>query len=261
MRQTVLYLAFAIEIVFMLLFPVALGFYLVRRFGVRWGLFGFGALAFVGSQVVRLPLLYGVTIAFREGLLPSPPERYTFAFNLVVMCFTAGLFEEGARYLVYRYLLKKARSWQEALAFGAGHGGIESILLGLAVVLTLVNMFVLRGMDTSQLPVSGEQATLLAQQVEQFFSLPWYMPLLGGVERLFAIALHISLAVLVLQVFTQGKISYLIMAMGYHGLANLIGVSINAKWGAVAAESALLLVALFSLWIIRRYRPVEVGSP
>lgn len=175
-----LYLAFAIEILFMLLFPVALGFYLVRRFGVRWGLFGFGALAFVGSQVVRLPLLYGVTIAFRKGLLPSPPERYTFAFNLVVMCFTAGLFEEGARYLVYRYLLKKARSWQEALAFGAGHGGIESILLGLAVVLTLVNMFVLRGMDTSQLPVSGEQATLLAQQVEQFLSLPWYMPLLGG---------------------------------------------------------------------------------
>ncbi len=244
----------------MLLFPVALGFYLVRRFGVRWGIFGFGALAFVGSQVVRLPLLYGATIAFQQGVLPSPPERYTLVFNIIVMSLTAGLFEEGARYLVYRFLIKKARSWREALAFGAGHGGIESILLGLGVVLTLVTMIVLQGMDLSQLPLSGEQATLIAQQVEQFFALPWYTPLLGGVERLFAITLHISLAVLVLQVFTQGKISYLFIAMGYHGLANLIAVFINAKWGAVAAESAVLLVALFSLWIIRRYRPVEEAS-
>ena len=256
-----LYLAFGVEILFMLLFPVALGFYLVRRFGVRWGLFGFGALAFVGSQVIRLPLLYGATIAFQRGMLPSPPEGYAFAFNVVVMSLTAGLFEEGARYLVYRFLIKKVRTWREALAFGAGHGGIESILAGLAVVLTLVTMIVRRGMDLSQLPVSGEQAPLIAQQVEQFFALPWYTPLLGGVERLFAITLHISLAVLVLQVFTQGKISYLFMAMGYHGLANLIAVSINAKWGVVAAESVVLLVALFSLWIIRRYRPVKEASP
>ena len=244
----------------MLLFPVALGFYLTRRFGVRWGLFGLGALAFVGSQVVRLPLLYGITIAFRERLLPSPPDRYAFAFNLLVMSLTAGLFEEGARYLVYRFLIKKARHWRQALMFGAGHGGIESILLGLGVLLTLVSMIVLRGMDFSQLPISAEQATLIAQQVEQFFALPWYTPLLGGMERLFAITLHISLAVLVLQVFTRGKIWYLFMAMGYHGLANLIGVSVNAQWGAVAAELALLLVALFSLWIIGRYRPVKEAS-
>ena len=31
--------------------------------------------------------------------------------------------------------------------------------------------------------------------------------------------------------------------------------------GVVAAESVVLLVALFSLWIIRRYRSVEEASP
>ena len=90
----ILYLAFGVEILFMLLFPLALGFYLVRRFGVHWRLFGFGTLAFVGSQVVRLPLLYGATFAFRQGMLPSLPERYALALNVVVVSLTAGLFEE-----------------------------------------------------------------------------------------------------------------------------------------------------------------------
>lgn len=251
-----LHLSFAVEILFMLSFPIALGLLLRRRLGVGWGLFGAGALAFIGAQAVRQPLLIGLTRAFQRNLLPQPvPQEQSFAFNVSVLALTAGLFEEGARYLVYRLLIRKARSWRQALMFGAGHGGVESILLGLGVAVTLANMVVLRGMDPSRLPVPPEQQAQVAEQVAAFWATPWYLPLLGGVERLFAIVLHIALAVLVLQVFLRGQWRYLALAMGYHALANLIGAGINRAWGPVAAEGVLLLVALLSLWIVRRYRP------
>jgi uncharacterized membrane protein YhfC len=41
---------------------------------------------------------------------------------------TAGVFEETARYIAYRFLLKE-HNMENGLIYGVGHGGIESIML------------------------------------------------------------------------------------------------------------------------------------
>src|SRR5699024_7905221 len=38
----------------------------------------------------------------------------------------AGVFEEIGRFIGFRFLLKKFRSWKDGIAYGIGHGGIES---------------------------------------------------------------------------------------------------------------------------------------
>ena len=65
-------------------------------------------------------------------------ERMRFGPFLVFAAFTAGLFEEGGRWLAFRFLVPPAeRQWRTALMLGAGHGGLESMCVGLLVLATL----------------------------------------------------------------------------------------------------------------------------
>lgn len=80
---------------------------------------------FLASQAIRLPLLQGLTHLFASGALPAPDPAHTTAFNIAVLAFSAGLFEETARDFAYRKVIPEARSWTAAVTFGAGHGGVE----------------------------------------------------------------------------------------------------------------------------------------
>ena len=241
----------ALEILIMLAAPVALGWTLRKRLGTPWMLLLVGAVTFIASQVVHLPLNAGLTLLFRQEWMPTPPETWHLAFNAVVGGLSAGLCEETARYLIYHFWLKSARTWRQALMFGAGHGGIESWWTALLVGLTLVNMIFLRDMDLSTLGLTGEQETLLAQQVAAFWDTPPYMPMLATAERLMAILLHLSLAALVMQAFVRKRLWPLWVAIGWHAAINGISLYIMRTWGAVASEAALAAMSLLSagmLW-------------
>src|SRR5688572_30652271 len=116
-----LYLTYALNFLLMIALPILLGAFLARRLGVRWSLFGIGAVTFIASQVVHLPLNAGLTALFANQILPNPPLVWKLPFNAIVLGLTAGLCEEIARYVVYRRWIKSARTWREALMFGAGH--------------------------------------------------------------------------------------------------------------------------------------------
>jgi len=266
----VLTLAFLIEIAVMLGAPVALGVFLWRRWRLPWMLFFAGAVTFIASQVVHLPLNYGLTVLFRLDWIPKPPEAWQLPFNATVLGLTAGLCEETARYLVYRFWQKDARTWRQALMFGAGHGGVESVITGLLVGVTFVSMAALRGMDVTEMGLPADQAAEAARQVTEFWVMPAYMPLLAAAERLMAILLHLSLAALVMQVFMRQRLWPLWAAIGWHALVNAVAVYANGTWGAVAAEASLAVLSLGSvgiLWATRRTewlfadrQPVPPGS-
>ena len=81
----------------MILLPIVLGFWLVRKFKLSWKLFFAGALTFIASQVLHIPFLYGLTALFANGILPSPPAAWNTIFNAVLLGLLAGIFEETAR--------------------------------------------------------------------------------------------------------------------------------------------------------------------
>lgn len=249
-----LYLTYTLNCLLMFAIPVAAAAAFQRRSGVRWPLFGWGAAAFVGSQAVRLPLLFGLTALFRSGILPHVPEDLAMPFNVVVLSLSAGIFEEGARYIVYRRFIPAARAWKEGVAFGLGHGGVEAILLGVLAGLVVVQMFALRSVDLATLPLQADQLAALQQQVEGFWTAPWYLALLGAVERVFAICLHVSLALLVLQAFTRRNRAWLFAAMGWHALVNAVGVLLLPVIGPLSVEGVLGFFALISIGVIAGLR-------
>ena len=150
----------------------------------------------------------------------------------------AGLFEETGRYLAFAFALKKYRAKNvNALMYGAGHGGFEAIVI---VGLTMINnitwsVMINNGSISSLLgSLSGDQLTQAQQSVELLATTPSYMFLLGGVERLFAIALQIALSVIVwFAVKWEGKLYLYPVAILIHFFVDAVaallsGLGVNA---------------------------------
>jgi uncharacterized membrane protein YhfC len=233
---------------------IGLGVWATQRYQIGWRLWWIGAGTFVLSQLGHIPFNILLTNLFRAGTLPSPPPEWNLFFNAIVLGLSAGLWEETFRYGAYRWFAKEARDWRHALVMGAGHGGIEAILLGILVLVTFFQMFALRG---SPLPtnLSTEDLSLLQRQLDLYWSAPWYLTLLGAVERAFSLILHLSLSVLVLQVFARRSAIWLAIAILWHALGNAVGVILLGLWGPLAAEGGLAIIAALSLVIIWQAKP------
>ena len=247
----------------MVLLPILLGFWLVRKFKLSWKLFFAGALTFIASQVLHIPFLYGLTALFANGILPSPPVAWNTIFNAVLLGLLAGIFEETARYILFKFSLKKARSWNEGVLVGAGHGGVEAIILGVIGVLTVVNMVVMRNADLSAMGIPADQLALANQQVSAFWDSPAYMGLLGLAERVFAICLHISLSVMVLYSVAYKKPIWFWLAMLWHAVVDAAAVYLLPVIGAVGVEGVVAVMAIVSLAILFGLRPkfVDLNPP
>jgi uncharacterized membrane protein YhfC len=105
-----------------------------------------------------------------------------------------------------------------------------------------------------------EQVALARQQVQDYWSMPGYLALFGALERLLTIPLQISLAVLVLQVFTRGKGYWLWLAVGYHAIVDMTAVLAGQRFGPYRTEAFLVGFALLSLFIIFKLRQPEPAN-
>lgn len=247
-----LYVTFVVQILIMLGFPVALWLLLRQRSGVTWGLIGAGTFSFIASQVVHLPLNWAL------GLLGGGRGVALWPMPLMALVagLSAGVCEEMARYLVLRFWRREARSWMQGVAFGAGHGGMEALLLGLLVAVNFVAMVALRGIDPSVLGLSGEVLEQVQAQLDAYWSLPWYLPLLGGLERVSAITVQIALSLLVLRAFTRQNPGWLLAAIGAHAVVDGVAVFLaGLGWSALALEGVVLIFALGGLALILAFRP------
>lgn len=247
------YALYSLNVLLMIALPLVVGMVIARRRPVSWALFGIGAASFVGSQLLHLPFNWLVD---SSGVLPDPEASQR---NLLVVAVFAGLsagfFEETARYLAYGYWARDARSWGAGLMLGAGHGGVEAILLGLLAAINVAFFFGFRhGYFTGMIPEAA--LPLVQEQVMALFSTPYYRTILGAAERLFALCVHLSLSLLVMQVFVRGRAFWLLLAIGWHALVDAMAVYGVATWGIDVAEGLVGLVALFSLGIVwRLYEP------
>lgn len=248
----------------MIALPLALGVFLARRYRVGWRLYGIGALTFVGAQVLHLPFNQWVLnpIFIRMGLNPEEvPTGWALVGYGLALGLSAGVFEECARYLVLRRWLPDVRSWRRALMFGAGHGGVEAILLGGLALYGLVQALALRGADLQEI-LPPEQVELARAQLAVYWDLPWTMAILGAVERAFALTAHVFMTVLVLQAFTRRRLIWLGAAIAWHALLDAVAVIVYTTWGAYAAEGAVFVIALLSLAGLLALRSPEApGAP
>jgi uncharacterized membrane protein YhfC len=238
--------AYSVSFLGMILLPILLWIYFTRRFGLSWKLVLAGGLTFIAAQVLHIPLVFGMS-AFLQSL--------PLIANAILLGLLAGLFEETARYVLFKFILKNVKSWKEGILVGLGHGGIEAVLLGISVAATLMFMLNYRNVDLSTVPgIPADQLEAAKQQVTAFWSTPWYMALMGFVERIFAVCLHVSLSVMVLYAVVYRKPIWFWLALLWHAFVDAVAVYVGQEVGILAAEGLVAIFAIISLWLALRMR-------
>jgi uncharacterized membrane protein YhfC len=234
----------------MILMPVGLALYLSRKLKTEWKLFGIGVLTFVISQVFHIPF-NGLVLNPLVNKLGLSLTQNGFQLAMVGLIYglSAGVFEEITRFLGYRWWIKDERDWKSALMVGAGHGGIESILLGGVVLLAFIQATTLQGTDLSTV-VDADQVEMVRAQIEAYWAAPWQLALLGAVERLATICFHLSATVLVLQSFHRKNGIWVILAVCWHTLVDATAVFASRTWNPYITEGLILGLGMVSLVIV-----------
>lgn len=190
-----------------------------------------GVLVFFISQILfRLPLLYFVLpnqIWYMK--LSVNPYLYSIFLGL-----TAGIFEEVGRYIGFKYFLKNNQKYEDGLAFGFGHWGVEALLIvGINAIVLLFN-------------------TSLAQTT----GLNTLNSYLMGIERILALSLHVGFTMIVLYGIRLNKIKYLFIAIILHGMVDaglgILPALINI--GIIGVETYVLIWALGFIYLIYKLK-------
>lgn len=243
----------ALSALFTLLFPLLIGGWFARRFRLGWGLFGAGVLTFIASQVFHIPFNLYLLNPFIQSLrLEVTSGGWELVIYGVLLGLSAGVFEEAARYITLRFWRKDARTWGQSLMLGAGHGGIEAILVGAYGFYILVQMVMMHGMDVDA--VAGLAGANRAQEIFNFvagyWGSSWYDFFWSALERVSAFTFHLSASVLVYQSVKRKNLLWLLYAILWHTLLDALAVYGAVSWGVAATEGALFIIGLLSIGII-----------
>ena len=168
----------------------------------------------------------------------------------------AGLFEETGRFLAFRTVLKKYQGKNvNALMYGAGHGGIEAIvLLGITSVNNIIYSVFINSGQTARLTtgLTGDALAQVESAIEQLKAYPSAMFLLGGVERIFAVVLQISLSILVWTAVKKNKRFLYPAAILIHLFVDAITVVLSASGvSTYILEGVVGILAIWALMIAK----------
>lgn len=112
-----------------------------------------------------------------------------------------------------------------------------------------------RPIDLSTVPsIPADQLELARQQVEAYWSVPWYIALMGFLERIFAICLHVSLSVMVLYAIVNRKPVWFWLALLWHAFVDAVAVFVGQQVGILAVEGIVAIFAIISVLIVLRMR-------
>jgi uncharacterized membrane protein YhfC len=256
----ILFIAHFLNGLLMIAMPIGLAIYLTHKYHFSWRLWWIGAAVFVLSQVGHIPFNSLVSPLFNQFGFIALPVAWQKVISAVFLGLSAGLFEEGCRYAMFRWWVKDARSWGKGLLAGAGHGGAEAIILGAITLYAFLQLATFRNADLSKL-VSAGQLALAQQQVHAYWSMTWYNSLLGALERFFTIPVQICFAVLVLQTFTRKQWFWVWLAVLFHAIVDSTAVIASYYLGFAWTEVFVGLFAVTSVVLIFILRQPETVVP
>lgn len=254
-----LFITYAVSIIVMIGLPIALAFFVTRRFKVSWWVILTGVVTFIVSQVIHYPVLTKIYSLLNDGVLPLPSEKWIPLVIAVLVGFLAALFEEGARYFGFLVVRKKTKSISSAIGLGIGHGGMESIAIAAwpywpifagVLIQFLFIVFYNPGTQIAK-GVSSDEVQYVLAQISQVWSSPWHVGILPGLERVIAISTQILLSVLVWKAIRNHSFLWFALAFLYHLLVDGVTVYLQyIGWGTWAIEGILAIFLLANLYLL-----------
>ena len=253
-------IAVAIYFAFSLIILVCALVFIRLRLKTKIKPFLVGGLTWLLFATMLEGSVHGVVLSIFPGL-----RENTLAFA-IYGGLMAGIFEELGRYLAFKVFFKRdMENDKNALAYAAGHGGFEAlVLVGLTMVSNIVLSVLINtgGADVILASVPAEAGTELNTMFGQLAASTPADFLLGMLERGVAIVLHLSMSVFVW--FSVKKCKWLLYpaAVFIHALADFMAVILAKALPLWSVELILcafaVLAALLARVVWKKYaRPSE----
>lgn len=206
-----------------LILPIGLAVYLYKRLQISLKALLVGALVFfVFQMALRLPVLGWLGRMEWYKNLALGQSWFNYLFFSVFLAVTAGVFEEVGRFLGFKCLRRNELEWKNGLAFGTGHGGIESILL---VGMTMANNIIISLLINAgkfESEIGSKIPANVAQNIkESLINTPSWLFAIGGLERILAMIIQIGFSLLVLNAVMTKRFRYLFFAILLHTVVDV----------------------------------------
>ncbi len=256
---------FVISILIQVVLPIGLGYYLIRRYNSEWKILGVGMLAYLLAQVVQTPIFQSVadTQAYQQMLTTWSPSLVIILFG-----FLAALIENAARFGGFWLIREKGKAWGSALVMGAGHGGIEALMVGFQFLVNFVFAISITTSGTQSMNLPPEEAAELTRQVEAFWALPWYLPLASALQRLSALSLQLALSVMMWLAVSRKLWIFALAALLWHAALNSVAAAVSYAmpdvWNSILLVGVMLvnIAVIFLLYYkARETGPMEAPAP
>lgn len=224
-----------------------------------WKALALGAAGFVLLQmIIRMPILNIVSLVPGFGTFVA---EYYVVYCLI-LAFTAALFEVVARFGVAKILQKKI-NYEQGVAAGLGHGGIEAILIvGMTYINNLLYAIMINSGTFAQTieavaatdTTGMAEAQLLAIQAS-LVEAPSYLFYLAGYERVLTVIFHTAMSLLVCYlVYKKKAVLGVGIAFVMHFLVDFIAPLINGLatpyLGSVITEETAYVIIYSFLTVV-----------
>ncbi|MBQ9008364.1 MAG: YhfC family intramembrane metalloprotease [Clostridia bacterium] len=229
--------------------PLGLALHLRKRYRADW-------LPFIAGYLVMLVFAF-ILEARVHVLVLGTPTGLAIRSNVFLYAIYGGmmaaLFEESGRALAFSTVLRKKDRPVNALMYGAGHGGMEfMMILGVGNINNLIYTWIVNtGQQATVLAEVGpEQAAAVSAALSAVVSTPPGMFLLGLAERLMALLLQLALSCLVFLAVQRGRRRLIFIAMFFHALVDAVaGLLSGLQVSVILIEGCILVmtgaIALF----------------
>lgn len=206
---------------------------------------------FVMQIIIRTPILsfLGMSKGFNDFAVNN------YLLYIIILAFTAGLFEVVGRYAVAK-LLKNKLSYKAGVAAGLGHGGIEAIvLIGVTYINNILYAFMINSgmMNTviEQSAAMGVDTMQLYAVVDALVETPSYLFALAGYERLLTMICQVAMTLIVFYCVSEKQdIKGIGLCLLFHtlldGLSALIsGLATPYLGSVISTNTSYILVYIF----------------
>jgi len=230
--------------------PIYLFFYFRKRFNAKVIPALFGVLGFVLFAIVLETAVHSAVIG-RFHLREKP------VIYIIYGIFMAGIFEETARFAAFNILKKKYSGVETGLAYGVGHGGIESILLaGVSTAVMAVTSILINTGNAAMVrgQAQGEVLAAINNQIEFIATARPYLFLIGAFERVMAVCVQLSLSVIVFCSVYRKKLYLFPLAILLHAIVDVSAMAFQTGViKNVLLVEGLILVCAAALLFLAKY--------
>lgn len=219
--------------------PIGLFVYSKKKLGAKTAPFFIGCGVFFVMVLMLEAAIHRIVFRLAGEALTGSVILYAVYGGLM-----AALFEETGRYIAMRFLVKPM-DFPNAFMYGAGHGGMEAMLLcGVASISNIASAVMINsGTMSAQLAtLDAKRAADTAAALSALWTTPSLTFFAGGVERIIAVVLHLSLSILVFQSIRKKSQKDLLNAYLFHFVIDSLSVLLSAVASVWVVELVVALV-------------------